>query len=89
MIRETEEGTVFRARINPNSGRFGISREDGRVRINVKSPPRKGKANAEIVKELGKLSGREAVILKGLKSRDKLILVRGMKKGKFEDIFLG
>ena len=43
------------------------------LRIAVKAQPKKGKANMEIVKLFKKEFNKEVKIVKGLKSRDKLI----------------
>ena len=52
-----------------------IGWEEDVLRIAVKAQPEKGKANMEIVKFFKKEFNREVKIVKGLKSRDKLISI--------------
>lgn len=69
-------------RVKPNSGVFRL-RKDGTLEI--RSPPRDGRANAEIVRELGRLFNTEARILRGRKGRRKLVLLKNIKKGELKD----
>ncbi len=80
--KETSGGLVISVRVKPNSGAFRLH-PDGTLEI--RSPPGEGKANAEIVKELSRLFGTDAVILRGRKSRRKLILLKDLRKGGLKD----
>jgi len=65
--------------VKPNSSKneivgFDSSRKGYIVR--VKAVPDKGKANAELVKFLSKELGKKVEIVKGLKSREKLLRIR-------------
>ncbi len=54
------------------SHKFSISIKDGIIKIRLTSPPEKGEANSELVKELGKaLGGAPIRIVSGLSSRHK------------------
>jgi len=55
----------------PKSGRFSISRKNGKIRILLKSPPERNRANTELVRELSKALKADVHILSGLKSRSK------------------
>jgi uncharacterized protein (TIGR00251 family) len=55
----------------PNSGRFAITIKEGRLKIRLASAPEGNKANIELMKELGKATGRAVRILSGLSSRRK------------------
>jgi uncharacterized protein (TIGR00251 family) len=84
MMKETKEGLVFEARIKPNSGKFAICEKSGLVTIEVTSPPKENKANMEIIRELKRVFSQNVRILKGLSSREKLILVIGISRKDFE-----
>lgn len=89
MVRETKEGLVFSAKIRPGSGKFSFFRKDGDIRLELKSPARGGKANAELIRKLRKMFRREVLILKGFKTRKKLVFVEGLKKEEFEGFLEG
>jgi len=76
MIKQTENGVLIEVRAKPNSRSFGLFRRDGRLILEVTSPPQEGKANLEIVRGLKRLLGRDVEIVRGLKGKDKLILVK-------------
>jgi uncharacterized protein (TIGR00251 family) len=76
-LKETESGVVLAARVKAGSGKFSISQKEGFLEIRTKSPAEDNKANLEIIKELSRLFGKEVRILRGLKSRNKEILVVG------------
>ncbi|HMK53652.1 MAG TPA: DUF167 family protein [Methanobacteriaceae archaeon] len=56
------------------------------LEVKIKSPPLKGKANKEIVKEFSKLTGRPVEIVSGLKSQMKTLRISGISKSDFIDI---
>lgn len=68
---------VFKARIRPNSDKFSI---EGDI-IRVKTKPENNQANIEIIKELHKITGKEVKIIKGLKSKNKTILIKDVEEG--------
>jgi hypothetical protein len=53
------------------SPKFSVSMKDGMIKIRLTSPPEKGEANAELVKELSKALGVSVRILTGHTSRRK------------------
>jgi uncharacterized protein (TIGR00251 family) len=58
------------------SPRFSVSVKDGIIRIRLTSPPEKGRANAELVEELGKVLGKVDVrIVSGHASHRKRLVV--------------
>ena len=78
MIKETPEGAVINVRVLPGSKDFSIAGTDewtGDVKIRVKSKALEGKANRELVSELGKRLSAEVKIISGHKSRRKAVLV--------------
>jgi uncharacterized protein (TIGR00251 family) len=83
-VRETPEGVLLEVRVKPNSDRFSLSRREGRLVLEVASPPREGEANTEIVKGLKRLFRKDIEIVRGLKGKDKVILVRDGKASEME-----
>jgi hypothetical protein len=77
---ESEKGTFLRVIVRPGSNQNVLVSEidDRAVHINLKSSPRKGKANAELVKRLAKtlsVSTADIVLVAGHKSREKTLLI--------------
>jgi len=71
-------GTRIRIEAKPKSKSFRITISD-KIIINCRSPPEKGKANKEILKELSKIFDRRVRILSGHRSKSKTILVEAIK----------
>ena len=80
MIRETADGVLLEIKVKPGSRRFALYEKDGKLILEVTSPPHEGKANLEIVKGLKRLLGKDVEIVSGFKAKDKVILVRGANK---------
>ncbi len=77
------------ARIKKESERFEITSD--RLVIKIEALPRKGAANKELISFLAKILGiprRNIEIVKGEKSREKILRIRGITKEKFLDIIL-
>ncbi len=74
-------GTVFHVRLSPGSSRERVVGEyAGALKVSVRAPAEKGKANAALVKLLAKAMGVERkslAIISGETSRAKRILLRG------------
>ncbi len=83
-IRETEDGIIIPAKIQPNSSKEKVMGEYAdKLKIAVTSPPEKGKANRAIVKVLAKwlnIKTSDIQIVSGEKSKDKEIFVRNITK---------
>lgn len=73
-------------RIIPNSKRFEIKEENNRIKIYLKSRAEKGKANIELVKALSKALGKSVRIIRGEKSRNKVIEVEGTEREVLEAV---
>ena len=80
---DPKDALVLEVRVKPSSPGFKITEDNGNFIIEVKSPPQEGKANTEIVKELRKMFKTEILILSGLKSKKKVILLKGLTIGDF------
>ncbi|MFH1591665.1 MAG: DUF167 domain-containing protein [archaeon] len=64
--------------IRPNAIKSSIDGYDearGALKVSVKAPPEKGKANAELIRFLKKESGKDISIISGFTSRKKLIKI--------------
>lgn len=64
--------------VKPNSPKNEITSIDedrNALRVSIKAPPDKGKANKEVMKFFSKLLKKKVEIVSGLKSREKLIKI--------------
>ena len=65
----------------PRSKKFAVELlKDGSLKVYATQKPEHGKVNAEIIRELGSLLEKEVCIVKGGKSRNKIIEVNGDEK---------
>ena len=54
-----------------------------RLEVKVRSPPSKGKANKELIKEFSIITGREVEIVRGIKSPYKTLKIKKINKDDF------
>jgi uncharacterized protein (TIGR00251 family) len=87
-MKQTEKGVILEVRVKPKSSSFSISQQNGKITALTRSPAEDNKANMEIVKELSRLFGKDVRIVRGLKSRNKVILVEGASAGDVEKALL-
>lgn len=84
LIKETDNGVVFKVRIQPNAKKNRINGLVGdSLKICVCSPPVDGAANTACIKYLSNLlnvSKSKIEIISGEKSRNKILLVKGISK---------
>lgn len=59
--------------VAPKSGRFAIAIKGGKVKVFLRSPPEKDKANIELTKELSRMLKCDVRIIGGHKSRRKAL----------------
>ena len=68
---------ILRVKVKPNAMKTGlIEILDGKAIIAIKAPADKNKANAELIRFLSKELKRQCRIKSGLKSKEKVILLR-------------
>ena len=79
-IREVETGVYFGIRVKPSSPAFRIAIDSEGVIMEIRSPPEDNRANKEIIQRLRRIFRRDVSIVSGLKSREKVIFVRGIKR---------
>lgn len=78
-LQEAKNGVIIKVKVKTNSNQFGFKNGF----LEVTSPPKEGKANLEIIKGLKNMFKKDIQILRGLKSKEKVILI---KDAKIEDI---
>lgn len=80
-LKATPDGVSFRVRVTPRGGRTELGEvRDGILSVRLKAPPVDGAANKELRVFLAKLLGcsrRNVQIVRGIRSRDKTVLVYG------------
>jgi len=82
---------ILRIKVNTNSDSFGIGQINkwtGRLKISVKSPARKNKANQELLNKLEERLKRQVKLLNGHKSNKKRILIKGSTTKEVRDSLL-
>lgn len=85
-VEERKDGIIFRIRVKPSASCNKIKglREEA-LKIDINAPPIKGRANKESIRFLAKelrIPKADIEILSGLKSKDKLIKIKGISKEK-------
>lgn len=88
-IREQDEGIMVDIEVTPGSAQFAIKAYNpwrNRIEVKISSPPIKGKANHEIIKEFSNLTKKEVILVKGPGSRQKTIKIFDITKKDFEKI---
>jgi len=77
-FRESKDGCVVKIEVVPNSKVFKIeyNESSGRLKVRVKAPAVKGKANKAVVKALSDLFDAKCEIVAGNLSRKKTVLAR-------------
>ncbi len=68
----------MRVKVVPNAKSFQASFAEGVLKVRVAARAAEGKANEELVRRLSKLLGAKVAIVRGLKSREKEIIVGKM-----------
>ena len=83
-IEEKNGGITFRIRVRPSASENKIrGLYGGALKIDINAPAMRSKANKECVRFLAKelkISKSDIEIISGLKSRDKLVKIKGISK---------
>lgn len=89
MIKETSEGVIISLSVLPNAPKSEIiGPYNNTLKIKIKAPPIEGKANDAIIdffSEVFEVSKKNIEILKGDKSKQKQVLIRGLSQKKALD----
>lgn len=85
-IKTTPDGIIVTIEVSPNSDKFqitGYNKWRKTLEVKIKSPPTKGKANKELIKEFSTLSKKPVEIISGKKSRQKTLKILDVDKNSF------
>ena len=85
-LAQTKDGLILEVFVKPNSPAFKIIFEGDEMVIHCMQEPVKGKVNKEIIKEFSKLFHRKVELLSGATSRQKRLLIMGIKKSEAENL---
>jgi uncharacterized protein (TIGR00251 family) len=66
---------LIKIKVKPNSNKNEIIDCDNFYKVNVKKPAEDNKANIEVIKMFSKKFNKRVKIVKGLKSKDKILKV--------------
>jgi uncharacterized protein (TIGR00251 family) len=88
-LTETKEGTIIEVYVKPNSSRFEVTVEGDEIVVRSTEEPEKGKVNKQIIKELTKLFHTNIELVSGATSRQKRLLIRGVKETEVEKLLVG
>jgi TIGR00251 family protein len=88
-VQTTPQGITVTIEVSPKSDKFqiaGYNEWRKTLEVKLKSPPTKGKANKELLKEFSGLTGHDTEIVAGHKSRQKTILIYDMDENDFHKL---
>jgi uncharacterized protein (TIGR00251 family) len=92
-VRSHRNGATVRARVRPGAPRTGVVGERaGALRVALAAPPEKGRANRELLRFLAKalrLPRAGLELVGGERSRDKVVLCRGLGPDELRDRLAG
>ena len=74
-LNEYVENNLLKIKVIPNSKKTELLEKEDALRLYLKAVPEKGKANSELVKFFKKKFGLKVEIVKGEKSREKVLKI--------------
>ncbi len=83
-LAENKNGTLIEVYVKPNQPKFKLAFDGEEIRIFSTEEPVKGKVNKEILKEFTKLFHAKVHLVSGSTSRQKCILILGVRKSEVE-----
>ena len=83
-VTETKDGAIVEIYVKPKSQKFEVLLEGGEVVVRCTEEPVKGKVNKELLKALSKFFHTNVELVSGATSRQKRLLLKGMKKDEAE-----
>ena len=83
---ETEDGTIVEIYVRLNQPRFKVTLNGEEIVISSTEEPVKGRVNKEIIKELTKIFHFKVELISGSTSREKKLIVKGLRKTEAERI---
>lgn len=88
-LTETKDGTIVKIYVKPNQPKFKITIDGDEIIVFATEEPIKGRVNKEIIKELEKVFHVKVELVSGLTSRQKQLLLTGVKKDKVDLLLNG
>jgi uncharacterized protein (TIGR00251 family) len=85
-LQETEQGVVLDVYVKPNSKQFKIELDGDELMVLCQEAPVKGKVNKELLKQFSRLFSQRVELVSGFTSRQKRLLISGIKVAKVEQI---
>ncbi len=85
-LTETKNGVVVEVFVKPNSQQFEVTVEGEEIVVRCTEEPVKGKVNKELIKGLTKSFRTEVELVSGATSKEKRLLIKGLKKGEVEKL---
>jgi uncharacterized protein (TIGR00251 family) len=85
-ITETKDGVIIEIFVKPNQPKFKLTIDGDEILVFSTEEPVKSKVNKELIKELSKLFHAKVELVSGLTSRQKQLLITGIKKNKAEQL---
>ena len=85
-IEETKDGVSITIFVKPNSPKFKIEFHGPEIVVFSTEEPVKGKVNKEIIKEFTKLLHAKVELTSGFTSKEKQLLIKGMKQQQIEQL---
>lgn len=86
----SDNGLILDINVRPRASKNSLQRtKDGKIKLRLTSPPIDGLANERCIEYLAKLFSipRQRIsIIKGLKSREKMIKIKGISKKELLEI---
>jgi len=81
--KEVKNGVMINVRVKPRARQFSIKQIEDQIVVEVKSPPVKGKANDDVIRELSGFFQKPVQLLKGHKNKHKILLIQGITLPEF------
>lgn len=85
-LKETSDGVLITIFVKPNSPKFSLELDGEEIVVHATEEPEKGKVNKEILKELTRLFHAKVELVSGATSRQKQLVVSGVKKADLEKL---
>ena len=85
-VQQKGNSVILYIRVKPSSGKEKIEKKGEEILVWVKAKPENNKANQEVVKILERIFGKKVRIVRGLKSRKKLVLIENIREEGIERV---
>jgi uncharacterized protein (TIGR00251 family) len=83
-VKDTKDGAILEVFVKPKSPKFEVLLEGDDVVVRCTEEPVKGKVNKELLKGLSKFFHINVELVSGATSRQKHLLLKGIKKSGVE-----